>query len=136
MKSLRFPQSGQGLLPNWSYRVATTAAGKLLDDFELQGLTITQMCAYLIKVPTYMNILLLSDQISIHLVPTRGARTWNIKGIKQISVSRLEDKRQVTVVVSFAVTSEVSPFQVVFQEFTSQSSPPLNDSRQECVDCE
>ena len=35
---------------NWSYRAATTAAGKLPDDFELQRLTIAQRCAYFIQV--------------------------------------------------------------------------------------
>ena len=44
---------------NWSYRVATTAAEKLPDDFELQGLMMTQKCAYLIKVhPGCINILI------------------------------------------------------------------------------
>ena len=45
---------------NWSYRVATTVVGKLPEDFELQGLTMAQMYAYLIKVLTFMNILLLT----------------------------------------------------------------------------
>ena len=61
---------------NWSYRAATTAAGKLSNDFELQGLTMTQMCTYLIKVHNILESLVVnSDQTGIHLVPTGGART-------------------------------------------------------------
>ncbi len=96
---------------NWSYRAATTAAGKLPDDFELQGLTMTQKCAYLINIHNiHESLVVNSDQTGIHLVPTGGARTWDTKGIKQVSVHRLEDKRQVTVVVSSAATSEVLLF--------------------------
>ena len=105
---------------NWSYRTATTAAGKIPDDFELQGLTMAQRCAYLIKVHNIPESLVVnSDQTDIHLVPTGGARTWNTKGIKQVRVNGLEDKRQVTVVVSSAATGEVLPFQVVFQGLSS-----------------
>jgi hypothetical protein len=121
---------------NWSYRAATTAAGKLPDDFELQGLTMAQRCAYLIKVHNIPQSLVVnSDQTGIHLVPTGGARTWDTKGIKQVRVHGLEDKRQVTVVVSSAATGEVLPFQVVFQGLTSRALPPLNDGKRECVDC-
>ena len=61
---------------NWSYRAATTAAGKLPDDFELQGLTMAKRCAYLIKVHNIPESLVVnSDQTGIHLVPTGGART-------------------------------------------------------------
>ena len=111
---------------NWSYRAATTTAGKLPDDFELQGLTMVQRCVYFIKVHNIPQSLVVnSDQTGIHLVPTGGARTWDTKGIKQVSVYGLEDKRQVTVVVSSAATGEVLPFQVVFQGLTSRALPPL-----------
>ena len=60
---------------NWSYRAATTVVEKLPDDFELQGLTMAQRCAYLIKVHNIPEFLVVnSDQIGIHLVPTGGAR--------------------------------------------------------------
>jgi hypothetical protein len=52
------------------------AAGKLLDDFELQELTMAQMCAYLIKVHNIPQYLVINnDQTGIHLVPTGGVRT-------------------------------------------------------------
>ena len=74
-----------------------------------------QRCAYLIKVHNISQSLVVnSDQTDIHLVPIGGARTWDTKGIKQVSVHGLEDKRQVTVVISSAATCEVLPFQIVF----------------------
>ena len=52
---------------NWSYRAATTVAGKFPDDFELQRLTMTQMCAYLIKGHIIFESLVVnSDQTDIH----------------------------------------------------------------------
>ena len=61
---------------NWSHRAATTVAENFSDDFELQRLTISQMCIYFIKVHNILEYLVVnSDQIGIHLVPTGGART-------------------------------------------------------------
>ena len=61
---------------NWSYRTVTTAAGKFPNDFELQGLTMVQRCAYLIKVHNnHESLVVNSDQTGIHLVPTGGAKT-------------------------------------------------------------
>jgi hypothetical protein len=51
--------------------------------------------AYLIKafnVPTTLVINI--DQISVHLVPTIGERTWEMKGKKDIHVARIEDKNK------------------------------------------
>ena len=74
-----------------------------------------QMCAYLINVHNIPQFLVFnSDQTDIHLVPIGGAKTWDTKGIKQVSVNGLEDKRQVTIVISHAATYEVLPFQIVF----------------------
>ena len=61
---------------NWSYHAATMVVVKLLDDFELQGLRMALRCAYLIKIHNISKFLIVnSDQLGIHLVPTRGART-------------------------------------------------------------
>ena len=96
----------------------------------------TQRCAYLIKVHNIPQFLVINnDQTGIHLVPTGEARTRDTKGIKQVNVHGLEEKRQVIVVVSSAATCEVLPFQVVFQRLTSRALPPINDGRRECVNC-
>ena len=52
-----------------------------------------QRCAYLIKIHNIHEYFVVnSDQTGIYLVPTGGARTWDTKGIKQVSVHGLEDK--------------------------------------------
>jgi hypothetical protein len=41
------------------------------------------------------------DQTGIHLIPTGGARTWAEKGSKHVLIHGQEDKRQITMYVSF-----------------------------------
>ena len=90
----------------------------------------------MIKVHNILESLVVnSNQTSIYLVPTKGAKIRNTKGIKQVSMYGLEVKREVIVVVSSAATREVLSFQVVFQELTTRALPPLNDGRKTCVDC-
>jgi hypothetical protein len=67
------------------------------------------------------------DQIEIHLVPTVGERSWENKGSKHIQVLGVEDKRQVTLVVSFATNGNLLPGQVVFTCTTFRCLPPLNE---------
>jgi hypothetical protein len=43
------------------------------------------------------------SQTGIHLVPTGGDRTWEKKRSKDIHVIRVENKKQITIVVSSAV---------------------------------
>jgi hypothetical protein len=58
-------------------------AGKLPNDYELQGKTMAQKCAYLIKVHNNLQELVVNtDQTRIRLVPTSGAKTWKTKGSK------------------------------------------------------
>jgi hypothetical protein len=118
---------------NWSYRAATTAVGKLPIDYEEQGRKMAQRCAFLVRVYNIPEGLIVNtDQTSIHLVPTGGARTWEVKNSKQVMVHRVEDKRQITVAASSAANGKVLPFQVIFQGLTSRSLPPLNDGRIAC----
>jgi len=50
-----------------------------------------------------------SDETSIHLVPTARECTWESKGSKHIHVLGIEDKRQVTMVVSSSTAGLFSP---------------------------
>jgi hypothetical protein len=65
---------------NWSYRAATTAAGKLPFDYEVQGKKMAERCAYLVKIHNIPEELVVNtDQTGVHLVPTGGARIWEKK---------------------------------------------------------
>lgn len=59
------------------------------------------------------------DQIGVHLVPTGGDQTWERKGVKHIQVLRIEDKKQITTIVSTLADGSILPLQVVFQGTTS-----------------
>jgi hypothetical protein len=120
---------------NWSYRAATIAAGKLPNDYEEQRMKMAQRCAYLVKIHSIPSELVVNtDQTGIHLVPTRGARTWEKKGARHVNVHGIEDKRQITVAASLSAKGNVLPFQVIFQSLTKRSLPPLNDGKCICLD--
>jgi hypothetical protein len=120
---------------NWSYRAATTAAGKLPLDYEVQGKKMAKKCAYLVKIHNIPEELVVNmDQTGVHLVPTGGARIWEEKNSKHVKVQGIEYKRQITVVVSSAANGNILPFQVIFQGLTLRSLPPKNDERVACED--
>jgi len=50
-----------------------------------------------------------SDQTRVHLVPNGGERIWESKGTKHVQVLGLEDKRQMTMVVSLSTTGDLLP---------------------------
>ncbi len=59
---------------------------------------------YLVKIYNIPPTLVVnSDQTRVHLVPIVRKRTWENKGTKHIKVLRMEDKRQITIVVSSTV---------------------------------
>ena len=119
---------------NWSYRASTSTANKLSTDWKEQGKIMSQRMAYLSKLHDIPPSLVVnSDQIGIHLVPTRGARTWEKKGSKHVCVHGKEDKRQITTVVSSTPKGILLPLQVVF---TSRTFRSLHVSNEGCQLCE
>ena len=120
---------------NWTIRKSTTTASKLPKDWELQGLRMAQRLAYLSKCYSILKELVVnSDQTGIHLVPTCGTRTWDVKGTKHVAVIGVEDKRQITVTVSSSAAGNLLPFQVIFGGKSIRSLPPLNQGRKLCED--
>jgi hypothetical protein len=92
-----------------------------------------QRCAYLVRIHNIPEGLIVNtDQTCVHLVPTGGPGTWEVKNSKQVMVHRMEDKRQITIATSSAANGKVLPFQMMFQGLTSRSLPPLNDGRIAC----
>jgi hypothetical protein len=115
---------------NWSYRASTTTSGKLPKDFEEHDKAMAQHCAYLVKIHNIPNKLVInSNQTWIHLVPTRGSRTWETKKAKHVKVHGAEDKRQITVTISSTVDGRCLHFQVIFQGTTTIFLPKLEGGR-------
>ena len=57
--------------------------------------------------------------MGIHLVPTGDSQTYKLQGSKHISEHKMEDKRQILVVVFFSSIGELLPFQVFFTRCTA-----------------
>jgi hypothetical protein len=70
----------------WSYKSMTTTTKKLPTNWVDQRTKMACKVAYLVK--SYNNILttlvINIDQTCVHLVLTRGQRTWEMKGKKNI----------------------------------------------------
>jgi len=54
------------------------------------------------------------DQTAMHLVPSRGNRTYDKWGKKEIAVTRVENKCQITICVSSAANGTTLPPQLIF----------------------
>jgi hypothetical protein len=68
-----------------------------------------------------------SDKTKVHLVPTKGERTWEIKGKKHVKILGMDDKKQITIVVSSTTSGLLLPFQIVFACHTFRFLPRPND---------
>lgn len=89
----------------------TTTYGKLPKDSEEQGKTMTQRCAYLVKVHNIPKELIVNTgQTWIYLVPIWGSRTWETIGANHIKVHGTKDKRQITVTISSATNKHCLSF--------------------------
>ena len=96
-----------------------------------------QKCAYLVKIHNIRPSLIVNiDQTGIHLVPTRGARTWKERNSKCIKIHGVEDKRKITVAASSTANGQVLPFQVIFQGLTIRFLPSMNEGHHSCEDVE
>jgi hypothetical protein len=119
----------------WSFKKATGAARKLPNNWMEQGEKMTQRAAYLMKAHSIPPTMFVNtDQTGIHLVSFGGARTWTKKGSKHVLVHGMDDKRQITCLVSSSAAGNLLPFQLIFTGTTDRCLPPRNIGRQECED--
>jgi hypothetical protein len=57
--------------------------------------------AYLVKVYNVPMCLVVNiDQTRVHLVPIKGDQTWETRKAKHVQVLGIEDKRQITTIIS------------------------------------
>jgi hypothetical protein len=81
--------------------------------------------AYLMKLYWIPPCLVVNtSQNGIHLVLTVGERTWENKGSKHTQVLGVEDKRQITLVVSSTTNGNLLPGQILFIGTTHRCLPP------------
>ena len=73
-----------------------------------------------------------TDQTGIHLMPTKGTKTWEEKGTKSVAVVGQENKRQVNVVVSSSSAGWYSSLPSDFTRTTKKSLLPMNEGRRLC----
>ena len=91
--------------------------------------------AYLVKVYDILLYLVInSDQTGIHLVPSAGGRTWDVKGVKDVKILGLEDKRQITCVVSSNASGELLPPQLIFIGTTNRCLPKYIVAKIKCLE--
>jgi len=94
----------------WSFRAVIIATTKLPPNWEDQGTKIAHRVAYLVKAHNVPTLLVINmDQTRIHLVPTCGEKTWDKKGSKDIHVLRVEDKKQIIIIVSSTINGNSLP---------------------------
>jgi hypothetical protein len=85
------------------------------------------MFDYLVKTYNILVTLMVkNDQTRVHIVPMTKIHTRESKGTKYIKISRIEDKRQMKLVVSSFANGLLFPLQTVFIG-TTHRSLPLNN---------
>ena len=121
---------------NWTIKKGIATASKLPPNWmEQLGLNMNYRVAYLAKfyrIPS--SLVINSDQTSIHLVRVVGGKTWDAKGSKDVKILSMEDKRQITCVMSSSASGELLPIQAIFTGKTARSLPKQSDEKNKCME--
>jgi hypothetical protein len=106
-----------------TWRVRTTAASKLPENWRERGVEMAKIIACLMqihKVPLFLIINV--DQTGVHLCPS-DHRTYAEKGTKSVAVIGAEDKRQITACVASSMDGDLLPLQLIFEGKTTRCHP-------------
>ena len=71
------------------------------------------------------NLIINWDQTALKLVPS-GSWTMERKGTKRVDLSGIDDKRQITAVLSGTLTGDFLPLQLIFKGTTARSLPSIS----------
>ena len=119
---------------NWSFHKRTTTAIKLPNNWMEQGLYMNYRIAYLVKVYTIPPCLVInSDKSRIHLGPLGGGRTLDVNGVKDVKILGLEDKRQITCIVSSNASGKLLPSQLIFTGTTVWCLLKFTEEKTRCI---
>ncbi|EJD48848.1 hypothetical protein AURDEDRAFT_60543 [Auricularia subglabra TFB-10046 SS5] len=108
---------------DWTKRSATRAAQKIpvgheqacLESFLRQAISTRD---FVVPAALRANI----DQTMV-IIQDGGKLTYNPKGLKQVSVVRIDEKRAFTVLVGVTAAGALLPFQIIMKGKTKQSIP-------------
>lgn len=120
--SARYIQKFLSSYLNFSWRSTTQAAGKVPDDWDIQGyLLALRMCASIKELGTPPELMYNADQTGINLL-TMSNKTWHPCGDKQVPGVGVEEKCQFTLMLCFTAAGDLVPFQIIFGGKTDRST--------------
>jgi DDE superfamily endonuclease len=109
----------------YSWRVRTTPASKLPEDWREQGVEMAKRIAFFMQTyKVHPSLVINMDQTGVHLAPVDN-RTYESRGAKDVRLIGAEDKRQITVCIASSLDGDMLPPQLIFQGTTVQCHPPL-----------
>ncbi len=127
--SKRFSRKFLNCYLGWTWRRVTTAASKLLEDWEQQGDEMAFRVATFCKTEGIPPELVCnSDQTAVHLRPSTK-QTYEVKGVKEVKCLGKDDKRQIVAVVRSTASGELVPLQLVFQGKMEAVVPKDEDAK-------
>ncbi len=104
-----------------------------LNWFE-QGCNMVYWIAYVVKAYNILPTLVVnSDQIGVRLVPIVRKKNWENKGSKHIQVLEVEDKWQITVVISSVANDFLLPLHIMVIGIIHHCLPPFNEGKNKCM---
>jgi hypothetical protein len=114
---------------NLSYRVATTTAQKLPQNWEalceVFNLKVAYLCQY---YDIHLALVINADQTGLCMVPV-GKKSYRIKGTKHVALFGQDEKRQLTILPASACDGKSLPLQFIFAGKTKQSLPSEEDMK-------
>jgi hypothetical protein len=122
----------------WTFRAGTQAARKKPATWEKDirdMLTRAALLVRLQKVPPQLFINF--DQTGLHLVPLGNEKTYEAKGKIQVGIAGLNEKAQITAVVTSTAAGNMLPVQLIFTGLSERSLPSASasaDARMEGFD--
>lgn len=109
---------------DWTWRACTTSSGKRPIDWQAQATLLAKRVALDMQQHSiHPSLVINADQTGLQLCPG-AARTYEKRGAKRVAIAGHGDKRQITCVVSSALSGELLPLQLVFQGKTEACHPP------------
>jgi hypothetical protein len=124
--SRRYIQTFMSVYLDFSWRKTTKAAGKVPDDWEYQGFLLSlRICSSISTYDTPPELVINADQTGVHLLML-GGMTWHPRGETQVPAIGIDEKRQVTLMLSFSAAGNMLPFQIISGGKTEKSLPSAN----------